>query len=655
MKVALCAPNFPPEFLGGTERVVLALARALRDAGDEVLIVAGSDRPHAGHDVVHEDFDGFAVRRLPRLPEEEYGLDVTRPRVAARFADVLLAERVDVVHVHHWAVLSSGLLRAARDIGIPGVATLHDMWTNCPRFFRRPPAGHSCPASTERGPCTACVRAALSHLDADTVRNGIRGRDADLRAELAAASAVTAPSAACARLIAAHTGFDSALEIVPHGLLEEVTEVRTRALDPGCVRVGTFGNLVEEKGVMLLVYAMRGIEAAELHLHGPFLDSAFAALVAERAREFGVQLVEHGPYGPDDPHPALELDLAVFPSLCEETYGLVVEEALARGVPVVVSDRGALAERIGNGGIAVAVDELGPLEAALHDLCRFPQKIEELRRGIPDRFATIADAAMRYRGLYENARATALPPPRDHLFPPLLPKEPIEAPVLVLAAHPDDEVIAAGGMIAWHRARGDRVVVVHVTDGALGDPDARFGDIASVRRSEGREALGRLGVDEVRTLGYPDGGLPDALSRLVPELRALFEELRPRTLYSFFFTEAHRDHRALAWSMAEASDSLDPGCRCLLFGVNQVVVGATMFDVGAFMEQKQHALSAFESQLAYSDWREKILHRDHATTVNIEDPAIQHAEIFVDLRPAELREVRDLATRLYRRLMRSDA
>ncbi len=80
-----------------------------------------------------------------------------------------------------------------------------------------------------------------------------------------------------------------------------------------------------------------------------------------------------------------------------------------------------------------------------------------------------------------------------------------------------------------------------------------------------------------------------------------------------------------------------------------------MFEVGGYMAQKQHALSAFASQLAYSDWREKILHRDHATTVNVEDPAIQHAEVFADLRPDELREVRDLATRLYRRLMRSDA
>lgn len=655
MKVALCAPNFPPEFLGGTERVVLALARALRDAGDEVLILAGSDRPHAGEDIIHESFDGFAVRRLPRVPDEEYGLDVRRPRVAARFVDVLLAERVDVVHVHHWAVLSSGLLRAARDIGVPGIATLHDMWTNCPRFFRRPPAGHACPTGTERGPCTACVRAALPYLDVETVRAGIRGRDADLADELATAFRITAPSAACARLAARFTGLSTSPEVVPHGLLDDVAEVRSRALDPQRIRIGTFGNLVEEKGVMLLVYAMRGIEEAELHLHGPFLDRAFADLVKERALDFGVQLVEHGPYGASDPHPALGLDLAVFPSLCEETYGLVVEEALVRGVPVVVSDRGALAERIGEGGLAVAVDELGPLEGTLRDLCRHPQKIEELRRGIPRSFATMADGAQRYRALYREARASLSPAPRDHLFPPLLPKEPIEAPVLVLAAHPDDEVIAAGGMIAWHRARGDRVVVVHVTDGALGDPDARFGDIAEVRRSEGREALRRLGVEEMRTLGYPDGQLPEQLARLVPELRALFAEVQPRTLYSFFFTEAHRDHRALAWSVAEASDALDRDCRCLLFGVNQPVVGATMFEVGDYMEQKQHALSAFASQLAYSDWREKILHRDHATTVNVEDPAIQHAEVFADLRPEELREVRDLAARLYRRLMRSDA
>ena len=108
----------------------------------------------------------------------------------------------------------------------------------------------------------------------------------------------------------------------------------------------------------------------------------------------------------------------------------------------------------------------------------------------------------------------------------------------------------------------------------------------------------------------------------------------------------------MAQAVARAAGSLPPDCRCLLFGVNQVVVGGTMFDVTAYMDRKQHALAAFESQLAYNDFRLKILHRDHAATVNVEDPAIQHAELFADLRPDELAPTLAMAEPLYRHLLR---
>ena len=226
--------------------------------------------------------------------------------------------------------------------------------------------------------------------------------------------------------------------------------------------------------------------------------------------------------------------------------------------------------------------------------------------------------------------------------------------MLVLAAHPDDEVIACGGMLAWHRQRGDAVTVAHMTAGAEGDPDARYGDIAEVRRNEGREALRRLGVEDLRGYDHPDGQLPERLEAVTTTVGDLFEEIRPATLYSFFFTEAHRDHRAVALACAAAAPRLPAECRCLLFGVNQVVVGGTMFDIGEFVEQKQHALAAFESQLAYNDFTEKIRHRDHAATVNVEDPAVQYAELFADLRPVELQRAADLASPLYRFLLRDD-
>ncbi|MEZ5964835.1 MAG: PIG-L family deacetylase [Planctomycetota bacterium] len=240
----------------------------------------------------------------------------------------------------------------------------------------------------------------------------------------------------------------------------------------------------------------------------------------------------------------------------------------------------------------------------------------------------------------------------NHLFPPLLPKEALQPPVLAIAAHPDDEVIACGAMLAWHRRQGHAVRVVHCTDGAQGDPMGRYDDIAAVRRREGREALRRLGVEDVASLGLPDGALPERRDDLHRLLRAEIERARPRTLYSFFYTEAHRDHRAVARAVASCADVLAADCRVLLFGVNQVVCGGTMFDVSGLMDVKQHALAAFASQLEYNDWRAKILGRDHAATVNVEHPSVQHAELFCDLRPSELQAVADLVEPVYRRLLR---
>jgi hypothetical protein len=108
----------------------------------------------------------------------------------------------------------------------------------------------------------------------------------------------------------------------------------------------------------------------------------------------------------------------------------------------------------------------------------------------------------------------------------------------------------------------------------------------------------------------------------------------------------------VAHAVAEAALALPRECRVLLFGVNQPVQGGAMFDVSSLMDRKQHALAAYASQLAYNDFQAKILHRDHSATVNVENPAIQYAEVFADLAPHELVSVRDQAEALYRRLLR---
>ena len=240
----------------------------------------------------------------------------------------------------------------------------------------------------------------------------------------------------------------------------------------------------------------------------------------------------------------------------------------------------------------------------------------------------------------------------SHMFPPLLPKTHLEPPVLALAAHPDDEVIGCGGMLAWHARQAHPVTVVHMTDGAKGDPEGKFPDIAEVRHEEGQAILALMGIDDLRRWQLPDGELPDHRADVVARLRALFGEVQPRTLYSFFFTEGHRDHRLVGSATVEAADALPGDCRCLLFGVNHVPPGGVLFDTTDLHEVKNEALKAFASQLAYIDLAELSHCRDRAATVNIEDPAFRYAELFADLRPDELRRAEELADPLYRFLLR---
>jgi glycosyltransferase involved in cell wall biosynthesis len=403
VKLAFLCGNFPPEVRAGTEMVALALARELRSAGHEVVVLCTSDIVHDGTDVRRETFDGIPVYRLFKKLDEWDGGGLHRPRVLALASAILREERPELLHVHSFASFGSGLLAAAAALGIPSVLTFHDVWVTCPRYFRLPPQGVTCPTGAGREPCAACVNLELKHPDVAVIAEALRQRDRDVRAEVAAASAWTAPSATAAEMVRAHLPLAQTIEVVPHGSLESSPLARAAAPAPGeRLRIGSFGNLVPEKGVLELVDAVAGLDC-DLRLAGRFLSPEFEKQVRKRAAERNVALVYSGPFGADTPHPALRLHLAVFPSKCQETYGLVVDEALVRGVPVVVSDQGALAERAQTGGVLVS--SLAGLSASLRTLVAEPMALARLRAQIPTALPTIADAAVRYRAIYERLLA----------------------------------------------------------------------------------------------------------------------------------------------------------------------------------------------------------------------------------------------------------
>jgi LmbE family N-acetylglucosaminyl deacetylase len=124
--------------------------------------------------------------------------------------------------------------------------------------------------------------------------------------------------------------------------------------------------------------------------------------------------------------------------------------------------------------------------------------------------------------------------------------------ILVLAAHPDDEILGMGGTIAVHSARGDAVRIVCVTDGSStqypGDADKR-----AQKEEEARQAAAELGVRDYVHLDLPDMRLDTIahvdVNRVVEEQ---VRDLRPHVVYTPQ-PDVNADHRALFDSVAVAT------------------------------------------------------------------------------------------------------
>jgi LmbE family N-acetylglucosaminyl deacetylase len=124
--------------------------------------------------------------------------------------------------------------------------------------------------------------------------------------------------------------------------------------------------------------------------------------------------------------------------------------------------------------------------------------------------------------------------------------------VLVIAAHPDDEVLGMGGTIAVHTGRGDAVRVLVVTDGSStqypGDAEIR-----SRKEAEARRAAAELGVEDYVHLDLPDMRL-DTLSHV--EVNRVVEEhvrdFAPVVVYTVQ-PDVNNDHRVLFDSVSVAT------------------------------------------------------------------------------------------------------
>jgi LmbE family N-acetylglucosaminyl deacetylase len=116
--------------------------------------------------------------------------------------------------------------------------------------------------------------------------------------------------------------------------------------------------------------------------------------------------------------------------------------------------------------------------------------------------------------------------------------------VLVVASHPDDEILGAGATLAGHASRGDAVHAVVLAEGA----SSRYSEtMVQALQKAGLRAAEEIGFASIRFEGLPDQRLDTIpLIEITQGLEAILEEFDPEVVYTHFPGDVNVDHGVVA-------------------------------------------------------------------------------------------------------------
>lgn len=324
---------------GGPSVAIRGMTAALAARGVDVTVVTtdadGPDRLPVPLGLPVDE-GGVTYRYFPRTVRGRYNLSLP----LARWIDANV-DGFDVVHVHGlWDFASLAGSRLARRHGVPYVvrpAGMLDPWALSIKSWKKLPYYRAVEQPQLR-------RAFAIHTTAALEGEAV-----------------------------ASLGYAENTRVIPLGVsspdwVREPREARAE----GPTRVVFLSRLHPEKGLLLLLDAMGAAVGRGADLRLDVLgdgDPTYVAQVRDRAAVLGERVRFFGHVHGDAKWRALaESDLFVLPS-SHENFGIAVAEALAAGLPVIVSDQVAIAPEIERAGAGVIVArEREAIATALVDL-----------------------------------------------------------------------------------------------------------------------------------------------------------------------------------------------------------------------------------------------------------------------------------------------
>lgn len=395
LRILVAHNRYRSEQPSGEDNVVDQEVAVLREAGHQV-------------DRFERRSDDIAEMSLPRKALVPAGVP-WNPAARSALADRLRRERPDVVHVHNtFPLLSASILDACRAASVPVVATLHNYTQVCPSgtLYRD---GAVCTECVDRLPLPALKHGCYRGSAVATLPLAISLR-ANQKRWWSTVSRFLCISDAQRRTLIAN-GMPAEKLTVKYNFVPDTDARRT---DSG-EHLLYLGRLTEEKGVRLLMAAWDRIAAAGglgvplvIAGAGPLADTVAQWAAARHDVRFVGRLDTEASRAI-----VARAVAVVVPSQWLETFGLVVVEAMAAGVPAVVAGHSSLAELVFDGvtGLTHTPGDAESLAAALGRIVRAPRSLGHAARERYEREFTrtvgLTNLLANYRQVIEEERRGA--------------------------------------------------------------------------------------------------------------------------------------------------------------------------------------------------------------------------------------------------------
>lgn len=243
---------------------------------------------------------------------------------------------IDTIHVHHFRTHTKDIVDIATEKKIPLYITLHDYYAICPKVNLLDSKSNYCKTTRSSDECRKCIKQHLGYNEYI-----IEEWNNSFYESLQKATKIIAPSQSAKKIIEQYFDKDEiSIEVIEHGV--DNSDISNDNKINEKLKIAFIGGLSPIKGSKIAYRLIKEISDVEWHIFGNIGDAKLQHLEKNN-------LVMHGRYDRNEIAAKLiqeKIDLVCIFSIWPETYSYTLSEALMARVPLIVTDIGALGERV---------------------------------------------------------------------------------------------------------------------------------------------------------------------------------------------------------------------------------------------------------------------------------------------------------------------